>query len=349
VPDLIELAAFVTARARESSYKQEFAWINNFTPVSDEDVVRRVRSEVIHQLLSDPQSTAVDVLIPDDLLPADDERTIHYIALPGERIARAANMTLTISMVSRLVVEAAANGNPEAALNLDLRLLDGGRALLGTAQIDECLCAEVSLDDDKYVLYDGDVYKIEPAFVDGIDQEVGRLRESSIDLPCYGGGDEGVYNRTTAQERPAQLVLLDRALIRLPGETGVEACDLVDKCGALIHVKRKGKSSVLSHLFFQAGNSCDVLTRVPEARRQLGSMIEAAALDEDVVQMAEAALSSLGGGGRQIEVVFAFLGDWLGRSIKNLPLLSRISRAQTAHRIEQMGFVPTIKLVDICR
>ena len=67
---------------------------------------------------------------------------------------------------------------------------------------------------------------------------------------------------------PDDFILLDRALIELPGEYGVEVSDLVSSSGALIHVKRKGKSSVLSHLFLQAANSCELLRRSPPARDQ---------------------------------------------------------------------------------
>jgi hypothetical protein len=49
----------------------------------------------------------------------------------------------------------------------------------------------------------------------------------------------------------------------------------VSRSGALVHLKRKGKSSVLSHLFLQAANSCELLRRSARARDELGRLVRA--------------------------------------------------------------------------
>jgi uncharacterized protein (TIGR04141 family) len=116
-----------------------------------------------------------------------------------------------------------------------------------------------------------------------------------------------------------------------------------------VHVKRKGKSSVLSHLFLQAVNSCDALRWSPEARAQLREMIKAHAASPTLAASALQAVGRLEGGGHDIEVVFAFLGDWRQRTITSLPLFSRVSLVQAARRIGQLGYQPSVKLVDICQ
>jgi uncharacterized protein (TIGR04141 family) len=55
---------------------------------------------------------------------------------------------------------------------------------------------------------------------------------------------------------------------------GIEASDLISQSGALVHLKLKGKSSVLSHLFLQAANSCELLRRSPLPATSLASSFE---------------------------------------------------------------------------
>jgi uncharacterized protein (TIGR04141 family) len=51
----------------------------------------------------------------------------------------------------------------------------------------------------------------------------------------------------------------------------------------------------------------------------------------------------------ELEVVFAFLGDWQQRTITSLPLFSRVSLVQAARRIGDLGYHVSVKLIDICR
>jgi hypothetical protein len=57
------------------------------------------------------------------------------------------------------------------------------------------------------------------------------------------------WNRSVAANQPADFVSLDTELVRLDGESPFEGADLVHRSGALVHVKRKGRSSALSYLF----------------------------------------------------------------------------------------------------
>ncbi len=148
------------------------------------------------------------------------------------------------------------------------------------------------------------------------------------------------------QDCPDDFVLLDRALIELPGEYGVEASDLVASSGALVHVKRKDKSSVLSHLFLQAANSCELLRRSPPARDQLMCMIRERACNGQIVAAIESAYARAAERREETEVAFAFLGDWRGKTIANLPLFSRISMVTEVRRVSNLGFRPTVALIS---
>jgi hypothetical protein len=78
-----------------------------------------------------------------------------------------------------------------------------------------------------------------------------------IDLPCR-------VNEMAAGDYPNEFVLLDRAMIELPDEHGVEAADLVSASGALIPVKATenhrpsaiSSFRLLTAAKFSAGRTC---------------------------------------------------------------------------------------------
>jgi len=348
IADLVKLSEEVRSRSSTNRYKDAFGWVDNITPVDDEPLVDLLRQRLVTDLLADPVPHTVDVLLPDDLLDVGDERSIQYILYPHERRDSACRITLTIAMLSQLVTRSHHLARPSDALEMELRFLDEAREPVGTATILECLCADLTVDHEQYVAYDGDFYRVDRAFVQAIDNQLGGLPESDLALPCYRGQTEGGYNLSVGQAHPERFAVLDRSLIWLPGETGIEACDLVAASGALVHVKRKGKSSVLSHLFLQAVNSCDALRHSAEAREQLRVMLKQRSASQALATSALEALTRLERRGDDLEVVFAFLGDWRQRTVTSLPLFSKVSLVQAARRIGQLGYRASVELVGAC-
>jgi uncharacterized protein (TIGR04141 family) len=349
IADLVKLSEELRSRSSTDGYKQAFGWVDNITPVDDESLIELLRPRLVTDLFTEPVPPTVDALLPDDLIDVGDDRSIQYVLYPRERQHSACRTTLTVAMLSQLAAVLRDPAQPSALLDCELRFLDEAREFVGAATILECLCADLAVDGEQYVVCDGDFYQVDRTFVQRIDEELRRLPQSGLALPCYRGGTEGAYNQGAGRAEPDRFAVLDRSLIRLPDETGIEACDLVSASGALVHVKRKGKSSVLSHLFLQAVNSCDALRWSPEAQAQLREMIKAHGTSPALVSSVLQAFDRLERGGHDIEVVFAFLGDWRRRTITSLPLFSRVSLVQAARRIGQLGYRASVKLVDICR
>jgi len=133
-----------------------------------------------------------------------------------------------------------------------------------------CLNAEISYQSQVYVLNDAVWYCIEPNYVQEVQDFFKSLPDSSINLPPYGAGTEPAYLARVAKEVPA-FALMDRKLIAIGGgRSSVEFCDLFSRAlRAIIHVKKYGGSSVLSHLFAQALVSGESFVREVEFRRQV--------------------------------------------------------------------------------
>lgn len=343
VEDLSTLSDAAFRRWQTGSYRTSFGWVDNISPVYDESLLQNLLQELRDRLLDQPIPHFVDALLPDDLLSPDDDRSIQYIAYPGERATTVSRTTLSPQMLANVVRKAEEKGSDSGLYSM-LRFLDSAHGSVGDATVLECIAAELSLGDQKFAVYDGDFYLIDPDFLARINLELDNLPDSEVDLPCYKGGAEGTYSSNLSSE---DFVVLDRALLRPEGETPVEACDAIDGMGRLIHLKRKGKSSTFSHLCFQASSSCQLLRRSTEAREQLTSLIDGAAAAEALRASIRNALAGLGNGA-ETEVTFGLLGKWGERKITSLPLLSKIALMQTARRIRELGFTPSFARVDIC-
>lgn len=337
--ELSELAELLVAKGEERRYREGYAWVDNITLVSEVDRIDSLRAALADLLVETPVPRNVDALLPDDY-PEYDERAIEYVAFPRERAAAASRVNLTIDRIGQL---AQACDSPGDVLDVSLRFLDADQREITSASVIECVCSELIHDGSVYIAYEGDFFEVEPTFVAGIDAEVGEIEMSALVFPVYRGGSEPAYFEDVKREASDRLLVVDRALLRLGTERGgIEAADLLAREGAIVHVKRKGKSSVLSHLFFQAGNSADVLRRSPEAREQFGELIA----NSDGAEALRESLAATFADPTDAEVTFAILGDWRDRDATSLPLFSKISLVQAARRIRALGYRPTLALVS---
>jgi uncharacterized protein (TIGR04141 family) len=346
IEELVELATIAVDRSSTADYKEMFSWIDNIRPVDDPELIRELRRQVVDELAATPDSPAIDAILPDDLIDVGEDRSIKYIVFPRERGFGQGRITLSVAAIRGLVTQSEEPADRDRALDAELRFLDESGDRIGAATVLECLSASLMRAGRNFIAYDGDFYSVNQSFVERIDNELSEVSLSSIDYPRYRGETEPAYNTMVGRDYPDRFVLLDRAMIELPGEYGVEASDLVSSSGALIHVKRKGKSSVLSHLFLQVANSCELLRRSPLARQQLVALVHERAQNDQIVTSVETAFLQAQEHGTEIEVTFAFLGDWKGKAITSLPLFSRISMVSEIRRVSNLGFKPTVAMIS---
>jgi uncharacterized protein (TIGR04141 family) len=344
--ELVELASIALERAGASEYKEMFSWIDNVRVVDDPALIRELRIQLASEIMANPDNVLIDTILPDDLIETGDDRSIRYILFPHERGRGHGRVTLATAAIAKLLSQLQVSDGKDAGLDADLRFLDESGDRIGTSTVLECISATLKRGDDECIAYDGDFYAVNRSFVSRIDDQLTKIPHSRLRYPPYGGETEPDYNKTVARDHPGEFVRLDGAVIELPDEYGVEPADLVSASGALIHVKRKGKSSVLSHLFLQAANSCELLRRSELAREQLSSLIRERAADDNIVTAIEAAHASAQNRESEIEVAFAFIGNWRGKTITNLPLFSRISMVNEARRVSNLGFRPTVAMIS---
>jgi uncharacterized protein (TIGR04141 family) len=212
----------------------------------------------------------------------------------------------------------------EKLLSKEIRFFDENDELLETAEVRDLVIAELETRGNHYILSDGNVFRVDRSYL----QRIRAFLEKKVvatSLPPYA--DEESYNRRSG------LHVLDRKLITVDGSQ-VELCDLIDDSGRLIYVKRRSKSSTLSHLWTQVRSAAYLLRRMNEARRKFCGL-----LPQGVPTSVRDAIES----GAHLTFVVAILGT---RKIGDLPLLAQIPLQALLQQIEEWSYSIEIELVS---
>lgn len=115
-----------------------------------------------------------------------------------------------------------------------------------------CIYCELELDGSTYALTNGKWYRVNADFLDALNASIHDIPSCMVALPDYGDADEGAYNERVHNSGAGYFALMDKQLIGYGGGSSkIEFCDLFTSARHLVHVKRYGGSSVLSHLFAQ--------------------------------------------------------------------------------------------------
>jgi len=186
-----------------------------------------------------------------------------------------------------------------------------------------CLCGEIELNDKVYILSNGKWYEVDENFASSVNNYFNSIRlvPPAIVLPdSIIGEHEDVYN-----ERVASLIsdmyCMDRKLI-IHGGGKIEFCDLLTSDKKIIHVKRYGASSVLSHLFAQGLVSGDLFLSDLEFRNKVRNLLPDAY---------KTLISVTNPDPTEYTIVFAIVSK--SGNLINIPFFSKVNLRNTIKRL----------------
>jgi uncharacterized protein (TIGR04141 family) len=131
----------------------------------------------------------------------------------------------------------------------------------------QCIVFEVELDGELFVLSGGDWFRVNLDFKDRVYEEVTNFTTMMEGLPeADSGTTEDAYNAKASAALDA--LCLDKKLVYDGGPDRMEICDILTRTGSFIHVKHRGSSSTLSHLFAQGLNSAERFLQDPDFREK---------------------------------------------------------------------------------
>ena len=191
-----------------------------------------------------------------------------------------------------------------------------------------CIYGEIDTKRGTFLLDNGKWYRVDKDLVSRVDQEVKQIRATTITLPPYNDKEtEGTYNERFAAEKTTY-ALMDRKLIKYGGgKSSIEFCDVLTKSKTMVHVKRYGGSSVLSHLFSQGVVSASLLLWDAGFRKDLNRKLPASHRLADPAARPNPS---------HYEVAFAVASQSKGRLI--LPFFSRVTLRNAHRQLSNYGF-----------
>lgn len=254
-----------------NDYKNNFEWMDHIAEIKSPKVINELDEKLIEKIKnSDFEKIwmAIPSIVPwekvsmfrmasNQISLGDDIYIKNFIESLGEEDRN----SLSLETFKTEIIDCISAENEE--------LIDDWKAY-------SCLCGEITENGKTYILSNGKWYEIETNFANGINTYFEGVRSSvpAINLPDSKTGEhENVYNERVAKELSGTYCM-DRKIITYGGaHSKIEFCDLLTDDKKIIHVKRYGASSVLSHLFSQGLVSGDLFLSDSEFRNKVRDIL----------------------------------------------------------------------------
>lgn len=325
--DLPALCKRLLAAYEAEDYKERFPWIDHLRPVRDPEVVRSLDAMLV-ETIRERELTDVHLAPPE---PVD------WTRLAGFTFSTRGRDENELDADPRITAYLETLTAPE---DVTVEELKAHRVVAVGAEADEvvgrwpvyrCMVFEARRDDVLYALTGGQWYSVSASFAEEVERFARELPELDLDLPAASVGvAEAEYNSNAA--RSVDALCLDQQLVRTSSGDRVELCDLFTRSGTLVHIKKRGASSTLSHLFSQGLVSAELMAREPEFRAEARRIVQA--LDESYAQAIRDGRPSP----ETSEVGYVVITRSRRDTPLTLPFFSLVNLRSAAQRLQDLGY-----------
>jgi uncharacterized protein (TIGR04141 family) len=328
VPDLPTLCERLLGAYEDDAYKENFDFIDHLRPVKSK-ARKEELNELLVQALEDREIDDVHLAAPE---------TLDWQDIDGFRFNRS-DPEAELDADPRISAYLDACEDEE----IDLQLLKDDRLIAIRASdgapanywpIRSCLVYQVELEDGLYVLSTGDWFRVENDYRKRVEAEVEKLPRFKGLPDADAGTDEDDYNLKAAKAIGG--LCLDKKFVFERGYDKMEVCDVLTADGGLIHVKQRGSSSTLSHLFTQGVNSAERLLLDDEFRDKARKVVKK--VDTSWVGK----LPATGADARDHEITFAVITRSDRKTPLTLPFFSVVGLRAAAERLRAFGFAVSV-------
>lgn len=334
VTDLPKLLRDIYGHYNATKYQAAFGWVDHLAEVRDPALVERLDSQLVDQLRANDTSST-HMATPENLEWEDIE---HFLIAPTRRQTQFVELDLDEYLAQPVTKSADTTLGQLKQRKVAVKFISSAEAV-DRWSVYQCLVSEQPVDDKLFALVEGRWFEIASSLVNQVDSIVSAIPTMTVSLPPGRPGEsEGDYNARAAAGS-TELTLLDKHLVAPDGATTkIEFCDLIATDGSLIHVKRKSRSSTLSHLFAQGHVSAEALVD-GQLRNQVRAAITKAAGAAD----ASTWLAFVPPGGvaperDKVTVTYAVIANSKRKGVEWLPFFSRLTLMQTVRDLNRLGF-----------
>jgi len=312
------------------AYKDKFSWVDNISEVRDKAVIEQLNRRLIEKVVS--VDSCVWLAIPEVIVWED---------ISGFAYRRRRNPIVRHDIHLEIWVNEIIGEDDEIDINYLKRkkvfIYDVNHELKDAWPVYHCLNAEIDIGDKKYILNDGSWYSLHADFVGNVNDYYESIEDSAIVLPPFGSRNEPEYNNYVATSSSEYFCLMDRKNIMIGGgRSPVEFCDLLTNDNVLIHVKKYGGSSVLSHLFQQGIVSGELFLSDVKFREKVNEKL----CDDYKLADSESRPDPT-----DYEICYAIMSDVPGEL--HIPFFSKVVMKNAVIRLQAYGYKVTKKKIYI--
>ena len=245
IENIDEFLIFCYQRYRENTYKEKFAWIDNIKYVKDKATISRLNQRLVAEIkernfdkvwMAVPEVVSWEDIKDFKISGVDEPDGDIYIEKVIDSLK---NELFDVSQLQSKKVYARSTSD------------NNKNVYEWTAY--RCIIAEIDLGEKQYCLNNGKWYRIDNDFVSTINNQYNAIAICENDFIKFTKNTlEDDYNNDLCDFLSGSH-LLHTYKVSIGGGQGnnIEPCDLLWN-NKMIHVKKNGGSSVLSHLFNQA-------------------------------------------------------------------------------------------------
>lgn len=342
--DLPSLCSEILTAYRDDTYRQNFAWIDHLALVDELHLLDVLDQKLVEQLRVGDTSTT-HIAMPEaigwediDVFKIAGTRDVEYDDLDLDEYlshlgSRCADITIDRLKGRRVAVRFTRSGDFDARWTLY-----------------QCLVSEQSVDSKLHVLIEGRWFVVSESLVAEVDQFVSSVSPGELALlDARAGESERTYNERLVTESGSEFLLLD-AQIRRPGgaASGIELCDLLAASGELVHVKRRSRSSTLSHLFAQGTVSATTFVQDGTFRDEIRAVIAQTAGPDTRAEWLNLVPSSAQRVDRsRYAVSFVVITNSSRPQNDWLPFFSKLNLMQNGRQLQNLGFALHLNRVAV--
>ncbi len=323
---IVDLLQHCLARYRSDEYKKTFGWIDQIAEVRDREKIAALKARLAEKLVAG-DLTKIWMAVP-EVVDWEDVQGFRYFTPKRGELLNDIGMESFLHRVDDRPITAEMLED-EMVYMISTRT--GEWSSRWTAY--RCTYAEIEHDGKLYILNNGQWYEIDKDFTDSVLAGYHSLPRSTTVLPDYAQATEGAYNRAVATS--LGLCCMDNdPIVHGGGRSKIEFCDLLTPDKKIIHVKRYGGSSPLSHLFAQGVVSGELFASDAEFRRKVNDRLP------DAYKLANPDTRPKAG---EYEVVYAIISH--SDADLDIPFFSKVSLKNARSRLEFCGYNVSLKKV----
>lgn len=253
VENIEEFLEYCYKKYQEDKYKENFEWIDNIKEVKSKEEKDRLDEKLIEHI-TEGKFDCVWMSVPE---------VIEWERITGFQYGNKDEIYEDITIEEFLDTIRGEVINVRQIKSRRIKVIDIAENEIDVWNAYGCLNAEIQLEDNSYCLNNGKWYYINKDFSAKIEREYETIKLSEKDFINYDEAteDEDEYNKKLTEHLPGSVLIHKIGEIPYGGGRGnkIEMCDIMTADNELIHIKKNGGSSYLSHLFNQATVSAELL------------------------------------------------------------------------------------------